>query len=55
MTRAESKRRARARRALRQYVAVAEGPRDDIGFPRPGLCRRMVRKWLARLERGLPL
>lgn len=52
MTLLESQRRARARRALRNYQRAANGPKDDPGFPPPGIVRRLVRRWLRRMDRG---
>jgi hypothetical protein len=47
---AEAKRRARARRAFRAYRKLAEGPKDEIGFP-SGLAGRLAKRWLNRLDR----
>ena len=52
MTPATAQRRARARRALRQYQRLARGPREEIGYPPPGLLRRLVNRWLDRRNGG---
>ena len=52
MGRLKQQRRARARRAARQYMREADGDREDIGWPGPGIVRRMVTKILNRRDRA---